>query len=107
MWVIRVILATPSTSRKTNGWEWPLFMVGYLFESAYRFFAPARSPAHLFLMSGVRMHRWSALVEIVRSFNERGSPKLAFATFALFLLVPFAALVLTLALGLPSLPLVP
>lgn len=58
-------------------------------------------------MSGVRMHRWSALVEIVKSFNERGSPRLAFATYALFLLVPFAALVLTLALGVPSLPRLP
>ena len=28
------------------------------------------------------MRRWSALVEIVRSFNERGSPLLAFATVA-------------------------
>jgi len=83
-----------------------MFTVGYHSESMYRFLAPAGAP-HLFLMSGVRMHRWSALVEIVKSFNERGSPRLAFATYALFLLVPFAALVLTLALGVPSLPRLP
>lgn len=45
------------------------------------------------------MRRWSALVEIVRSFNERGSPRLAFASVALFALVPLVALVLALSLG--------
>lgn len=40
------------------------------------------------------MQRWSALVEIVKSFNERGSPRLAFASVALFLLVPLALLVI-------------
>lgn len=49
------------------------------------------------------MRRWSALVEIVRSFNERGSPKLAFASVALFALVPLAAMGLALAFGIPSL----
>lgn len=41
------------------------------------------------------MHRWSALVEIVKSFNERGSPRLAFATVLAFLIPPtlFAVLV--------------
>lgn len=48
------------------------------------------------------MRRWSALVEIVRSFNERGSPKLAFATVVLFVLVPLIGLTLALALGVPS-----
>lgn len=49
------------------------------------------------------MHRWSALVEIVRSFNERGSPTLAFASVALFILLPLAALGLALASGMPAL----
>ncbi|WP_156416593.1 MULTISPECIES: hypothetical protein [unclassified Sphingopyxis] len=41
------------------------------------------------------MQRWSALVAIVKSFNERGSPRLAFATVIAFLIPPifFAALV--------------
>ena len=25
----------PSPFRETNGWKWPLFMVGYLFSLAY------------------------------------------------------------------------
>lgn len=50
------------------------------------------------------MRRWSALVEIVRSFNERGSPRLAFASVALFALVPLAALALALSLGVSSFP---
>ncbi len=49
------------------------------------------------------MHRWFALVEIVRSFNERGSPKLAFASVALFALVPIVAMGLALAFGVPAL----
>lgn len=78
-------------------------MVGYDFESDYIFFAP-QGRRLSFLMSGVRqMHRWSALVEIVRSFNERGSPKLAFASVALFILLPLAALGLALASGMPAL----
>ncbi len=34
------------------------------------------------------MRRWSALVEIVRSFNEGGSPVLAFASVLAFLIAP-------------------
>lgn len=49
------------------------------------------------------MQRWSALVEIVRSFNERGSPRLAFASVVLFALMPIAALILALAMGVPAL----
>lgn len=47
------------------------------------------------------MQRWSALVEIVKSFNERGSPRLAFATVLLFLAVPLIALTLALSFDLP------
>lgn len=41
------------------------------------------------------MQRWSAFVEIVRSFNDRGSPRLAFASVLLFVLpaILFVALV--------------
>jgi hypothetical protein len=49
------------------------------------------------------MQRWAALVEIVKSFNERGSPKLAFASVLLFVLVPLAVIALALASGVPSL----
>lgn len=49
------------------------------------------------------MHRWSALVEIVRSFNEGGSPRLAFASVALFVLLPLIALGLAFASGVPAL----
>lgn len=49
------------------------------------------------------MQRWSALVEIVRSFNERGSPKLAFASVVLFALVPLVAMGLALSFGIPVL----
>lgn len=45
------------------------------------------------------MQRWSALVEIVKSFNERGSPRLAFASVALFVLVPLLVIALALASG--------
>lgn len=63
----------------------------------------AGPPFIVFLMSGVYpMHRWSALVEIVRSFNERGSPRLAFASVALFVLLPLIALGLALAAGVPA-----
>ncbi len=34
------------------------------------------------------MNRWQALVEIVKSFNEQGSTKLAFATVCVVLIVP-------------------
>lgn len=50
------------------------------------------------------MNRWQALVEIVKSFNERGQPGLALAAVALVLLagVVIAALPLlgTAAMGL-------
>lgn len=49
------------------------------------------------------MQRWSALVEIVKSFNERGSPRLAFASVALFALVPLVAMGLALAFDVPNL----
>ncbi|MBA4752175.1 MAG: hypothetical protein H2055_08110 [Sphingopyxis sp.] len=53
------------------------------------------------------MQRWSALVEIVKSFNERGAPKLAFACVVLFALVPLVALALALSLGVSNLPRLP
>lgn len=49
------------------------------------------------------MHRWSALVEIVRSFNEGGSPRLAFASVVLFIVLPLVALGLALGSGVPAL----
>ncbi len=49
------------------------------------------------------MHRWSALVEIVKSFNERGSPRLAFASVVLFGVAPLVAMGLALAFGVPHL----
>ncbi|GEM_PF-4965850 len=49
------------------------------------------------------MRRWSALVEIVKSFNERGSPRLAFASVALFILVPLVILALALSSGVTNL----
>lgn len=47
------------------------------------------------------MHRWSALVEIVRSFNERGSPRLAFASVVLFVLLSLGIVGLALIAGAP------
>lgn len=47
------------------------------------------------------MHRWSALVEIVKSFNEGGAPRLAFATVLAFLTVPIIVLALALSFDLP------
>ncbi len=49
------------------------------------------------------MHRWSALVEIVRSFNERGSPRLAFASVVLFVLLSLGVAGLALIAGVPAL----
>lgn len=49
------------------------------------------------------MHRWSALVEIVRSFNERGSPRLAFASVVLFVLLSLGIVGLALIAGSPVL----
>lgn len=49
------------------------------------------------------MQRWSALVEIVRSFNERGSPRLAFASVVLFTLLSFGIAAIALATGGPLL----
>jgi hypothetical protein len=49
------------------------------------------------------MHRWSALVEIVRSFNERGSPRLAFASVVLFVLLSLGIVGLALIAGAPVL----
>lgn len=49
------------------------------------------------------MHRWSALVEIVRSFNERGSPRLAFASVVLFVLLSLGIVGLALIAGVPAL----
>ena len=49
------------------------------------------------------MHRWSALVEIVRSFNERGSPRLAFASVVLFVLLSLGIVGLALVAGAPVL----
>jgi hypothetical protein len=34
------------------------------------------------------MNRWQALVEIVKSFNEQGSTRLAFATVCVVAVVP-------------------
>ena len=48
------------------------------------------------------MRQWSALVEIVKSFNERGSPRLAFASVVLFALMPLVAMGLALAFGVPA-----
>lgn len=62
-----------------------------------------RATDHLFLMTGVRMHRWSALVEIVKSFNERGSPRLAFACVVLFVLLSLGVVGLALLAGVPAL----
>jgi len=53
------------------------------------------------------MHRWSALVEIVKSFNERGSPRLAFASVVLFAMFPLVALALALSLGASAFPQLP
>jgi len=83
-----------------------MFMVGYASGSGYRFFAP-QGNRRSFLMSGVRMHRWSALVEIVKSFNERGSPRLAFASVVLFAMFPLVALALALSLGASAFPQLP
>lgn len=47
------------------------------------------------------MQRWSALVEIVKSFNERGSPAFAFGAVVLFLLVPLIGLAVALSYGAP------
>lgn len=49
------------------------------------------------------MQRWSALVEIVKSFNERGSPRLAFASVVLFVLVPVVIVTLALVSGVTGL----
>lgn len=49
------------------------------------------------------MYRWSALVEIVRSFNERGSPRLAFASVVLFVLLSLGIVGLALIAGAPVL----
>ena len=49
------------------------------------------------------MHRWSALVEIVRSFNERGSPRLAFASVVMFVLLSLGIVGLVLIAGAPVL----
>lgn len=49
------------------------------------------------------MHRWSALVEIVRSFNKRGSPRLAFASVVLFVLLSLGIVGLALIAGAPVL----
>lgn len=46
------------------------------------------------------MQRWSALVEIVKPFNDRGSPRLAFASVALFVLAPLVILTLAVVSGL-------
>lgn len=49
------------------------------------------------------MRRWSALVEIVRSFNEGGSPRLAFASVALFVLLSLGTVGFALIVGAPVL----
>lgn len=49
------------------------------------------------------MQRWSALVEIVRSFNERGSPRLAFASVVLFVLLSLGIVGLAFLAGVPAL----
>lgn len=49
------------------------------------------------------MHRWSALVEIVKSFNEGGSPRLAFASVVLFVLLSLGIVSLALLEGVPAL----
>lgn len=49
------------------------------------------------------MQRWSALVEIVRSFNEGGSPRLAFASVVLFILLSLGIVGLALLAGAPIL----
>jgi len=49
------------------------------------------------------VQRWSALVEIVKSFNERGSPRLAFASVVLFVLVPVVIVTLALVSGVTGL----
>jgi hypothetical protein len=46
------------------------------------------------------VNRWQALVEIVRSFNDRGATTLAFAALCLFVLAPIiAGLVVAMKLG--------
>lgn len=47
------------------------------------------------------MQRWTALVEIVRSFNERGSPRLAFASVVLFVLLSLGIVGLAVLAGAP------
>jgi len=49
------------------------------------------------------MNRWQALVEIVKSFNERGATNLAFATVCVLVIMPLLlAMVVALQLGVSS-----
>jgi hypothetical protein len=51
------------------------------------------------------VNRWQALVEIVKSFNERGSTILAFAAVCAFVVLPLAIYcAIALALGWPNIP---
>jgi hypothetical protein len=46
------------------------------------------------------VNRWQAIVEIVKSFNERGATTLAFATVCVFVIIPLLiAVVAALELG--------
>jgi hypothetical protein len=44
------------------------------------------------------MNRWQAIVEIIKSFNDRGATSYAFAALCIFVIVPLLAL-LVLALN--------
>jgi hypothetical protein len=53
------------------------------------------------------VNRWQALVEIVKSFNDRGASRLAFAAMCVWLIAPLMiALIVALKLGssMPHLP---
>ena len=84
---------------ETNRWKWPMFMVGY--PENLRHNCPRHPPRIATSFKEKSVQRWSALVEIVKSFNERGAPRLAFATVLAFLTVPLIALVLALSFDLP------
>lgn len=76
-----------------------MFMVAPDSKSAHKFSATAGNGIQIFWCRESHMHWWSALVEIVRSFNERGSPRLAFASVVLFVLLSLGIVGLALIAG--------
>ncbi|MGY6635665.1 MAG: hypothetical protein ACXIUO_00850 [Erythrobacter sp.] len=58
---------------------------------------------HLIFLPEVRpVNKWEAIVEVVRSFNERDRPILAVVCFALFVVVPTAILGIALVFAAPE-----